>query len=79
VLPRLDGRAERERLARPGGRAHDLDAVAAARQREHECALLVAQARSRVERSTDGPGVRDAGAGVLPGRGAVEQIALELQ
>jgi len=66
-------------LPRPGRGAHDLDAVAAARQREHERALLVAQAWSHVERAPDGLGVRDAGAGVLPGRGAVEQIALELQ
>jgi hypothetical protein len=75
--PRLDCRLQRERLARAGRGTHDLDAIAAARQRRDERTLLVAQSQPCTDRCVDRIRLRDADRRAAPSVGSVEQLPLD--
>ena len=79
ALPSLTCAIERERLACARRGADHLHAVAAARQRIHEPALLVAERRPRPERRFDGVLAGEARRPFAPGARAVEQLALDPQ
>lgn len=75
-LPRLSGGVEPERLAGARGGTDDIDAVAAARQRAHEPALLVAEGRACVDGDGDGELLGDGDLPAAPPDRGVEQLAL---